>query len=68
MTCVEAFVVSSKHKGYQEKTDAIHIYLNYQDYAEVKSNAEAIKILDTIEALCPAELKREFEVHKSILR
>ena len=59
--------VGGEHKGYQEKDDGIHIFLNFNKIALVKSKAEAKKILDKLYKECPKEAKKDYEQYKDIL-
>ena len=67
MTSLQAFEIGEPHRGYQLKEDAIHIFLNFEKVAVVKSKSEAVSILNRLIQNCPKESLSDFEEYKEIL-
>ncbi len=67
MQILDAWEVGSAHRGYQVASDAIHIFLNFEKVAVVKSRSEAISVLKKLVENCPKESKSDFEEYKEIL-
>jgi hypothetical protein len=51
----------SPHKGYQESSDGIYIFQNFQQVAVVKSRSEAATLLRKLITACPPEARKDFE-------
>lgn len=67
MLRTEAFQVGGPTRDYQLREDSIHIFLNFQKVAEVKSKAEAVSILTRLVEGCPRESLSDFEEFKELL-
>jgi len=67
MQILDAWEVGNNHRGYQVASDAIHIFLNFQKVAVVKSKSEAVSVLNKLIENCPAESKSDFAEYKEIL-
>ena len=63
----DAFEVGGQHRGYQVKEDAIHIFLNFEKIAEVKTKSEAVSTINKLVQCCPSEFKKDLEGLKDIL-
>lgn len=58
---VDAYTISSKHKGYQVDSDSIRVYLNRDNVIETKDRSRVIGIVRKLIAEAPREFKKEFE-------
>jgi hypothetical protein len=56
----DACTVKGEHRGYQESTDAIHVFLNFKKVGEFKDTASAEALLRKLLREAPVDLS-EFE-------
>jgi len=57
----------SPHKGYQQSSDGIYIFLNFDQIAVVKSKAEAVSIIKRLCLQAPDEARKELEEYGEYL-
>jgi len=66
-TITAACEVKGKHKGYQDKDDAIHIFLNFNKVGVMKTKSEAVSLLNKLVEECPKFGKKDLEEFKEYL-
>lgn len=54
-------------KGYQQSSDGIYIFLNFDQIAVVKSKAEAVSIIKRLVLQAPDEARKELEEYGEYL-
>lgn len=64
---LDACWIKSEHKGYVVAKDSIGVFLNFNMVGDVKSKAEAARIIDRLIEESPTDTKKEFLLFKDYL-
>ena len=67
MYITDASRISSEHKGYNEASDAVHVFLNFKKVGVFKSKAEANILIQKLIRDCPKQLTKYLEEEKDYI-